>query len=439
MQKSAWRSTKKRTCADAVAGDVAAAYGEVAAAVRELADHGRCAGGGGTNQLELLRARAAQGAVPTLDRDMVDVEVRRIQAERMVQAGRVDRALVRLKRLLGMPPDTPLRVTQSLEELWYAVTPEDRATVADSPRRSSLGGTRPCRGATSRCGKSEGRPDVSVFGSYMRMDAGFPQQGVIAWREPGAVRGRVQLLHAWRDGHLAAVESAAREPRRSSGSTGGRRSTGSKRATADAASEVAEARAWHEQAREPSRCIEDGIRPLARRNLDTVRETYQLGRATVFDVLAEQRRYLEAERAYTEALSDAYASRVSLGRATGSCSMTAFELSWPAVAAAACLRVARRWGRLPVAAAAGRHRADQCGCWVRRSDDRVPAVRRSLTSSSTCPRRRSRRRGSSSAPVTVSDATGTFVCRGRAARRLWSSGGRAARIWTRHTCGGHAW
>jgi cobalt-zinc-cadmium efflux system outer membrane protein len=74
---------------------------------------------------------------------------------------------------------------------------------------------------------------------------------------------------------------------------------------------------WHEQAQRTVSLYEDGIRPLARRNLDTVRETYQLGRATVFDVLAEQRRYLETERAYTEALSDAYASRVSLGRARG--------------------------------------------------------------------------------------------------------------------------
>jgi outer membrane protein TolC len=84
-----------------------------------------------------------------------------------------------------------------------------------------------------------------------------------------------------------------------------------------AASEIAEARVRHEQARAALSLHESGIRPLAQRNLDTVRETYQLGRATVFEVLAEQRRYLEAERAYTEALSEAYASRVSLSRAIG--------------------------------------------------------------------------------------------------------------------------
>ena len=58
-------------------------------------------------------------------------------------------------------------------------------------------------------------------------------------------------------------------------------------------------------------------RELARRNLDVVRETYQLGRATLFDVLNEQRRYLDFESGYTDALAEAFASRTALQRATG--------------------------------------------------------------------------------------------------------------------------
>ena len=297
-----------------VAGDVAAAYGEVAAAVRELAimDDVLAAA---TNQLELLRARAAQGAIPTLDRDMVDVEVRRIQAERMVQVGRSDRALVRLKRLLGMPPDSPLRVTQSLEELVPALG-EDRATVAT--RSDILASEARVRVEEQRleAASNEGRPDVSLIGSYMRMDAGFPQRGVNAGGGLERVRGQFNYftvgamvtLPLWnrQQGSLAAA-TAARE--------GAEARLEAARLTA--ASEVAEARAWHDQARKAVALYRDGVRPLARRNLDTVRETYQLGRATIFDVLAEQRRYLEAERAYTEALTEAYASRVSVSRAIG--------------------------------------------------------------------------------------------------------------------------
>lgn len=297
-----------------LAGDVAAAYGDVAAAARQLAitDEVLVAA---TAQLDLLRARATQGAAPTLDRDLVDVEVRTIQAERMVQAGRSERALVRLKRLLGLSPAAPLRVTQSLDELQTAVGVE-RGTVAE--RSDIQASTAQVRAADERLGaaRSAARPDVTVFGSYMRMDAGFPQQGVSEHGVLERVRGQFNYVAAgamvtvplWnREQGTIAAAAAARDAAEA-------RAEG---ARLTAAAEIAEASAWHDQARRVVSLHADGIRPLARRNLETVRETYQLGRATVFDVLAEQRRYLDTERAYTDALTEAFLSRVSLNRATG--------------------------------------------------------------------------------------------------------------------------
>jgi outer membrane protein, heavy metal efflux system len=297
-----------------VAGDVAEAYGQVAAAVRELAimDDVLAAA---TKQLELAQARAAQGAIPTLDRDMVDVEVRKIQAERIVQVGRAGRALVRLTRLLGMPPDSPLRVTQSLEDL-VPTAGDDPGTVAT--RSDILASEARVRVEEQRleAARTDGRPDVSVFGSYMRMDTGFPQRGVNAGGNLERVRGQFNYLTV---GAMVTVPLWNRQQGNLAAATAAREGAEARLEAARlaAAAEVAEARVWHEQARNAVSLYQDGIRPLARRNLETVRETYQLGRATVFDVLAEQRRYLEAERAYTAALAEAYASRVSVNRATG--------------------------------------------------------------------------------------------------------------------------
>ena len=296
-----------------VAG-VAVAYGEVAAASRQLSitDDVLAAA---TKQLELLRARSADGAAPTLDRDIVDVEVRRIQAERVMQAGRVDRALVRLKRLLGMTPETPFRITQSLEELLPAFTPE----AVLSPTRPDVQASEARLRAEEQrlvAAKSEGRPDVTMFGSYMRMDAGFPQQGF----SPGGSLERIRSqFNYFTLGAMVSVPLWNRQQGSIAAATAARDGAEARAEASrlNATSEVAEARVWYEQAQRAVSLYEDGIRPLARRNLDTVRETYQLGRATVFDVLAEQRRFLETERGYTEALSDAYTSRVSLRRATG--------------------------------------------------------------------------------------------------------------------------
>ena len=60
-----------------------------------------------------------------------------------------------------------------------------------------------------------------------------------------------------------------------------------------------------------------GVRALAKQNLDVVRETYELGRAALSDVLAEQRRYLEIESGYTDALRMAFEARTALNRALG--------------------------------------------------------------------------------------------------------------------------
>jgi outer membrane protein TolC len=58
-------------------------------------------------------------------------------------------------------------------------------------------------------------------------------------------------------------------------------------------------------------------RALAKKNLDVIGQSYDLGRVRLFDVLNERRRYLETERAYTTALREAYDARQALRKALG--------------------------------------------------------------------------------------------------------------------------
>ncbi|HKC54581.1 MAG TPA: TolC family protein, partial [Vicinamibacterales bacterium] len=59
------------------------------------------------------------------------------------------------------------------------------------------------------------------------------------------------------------------------------------------------------------------LRDLARQNVDVQLEAYDLGRTPLSDLLAEQRRYLDVEAAYTSMLARAYDARVALRRARG--------------------------------------------------------------------------------------------------------------------------
>ncbi|HJQ66485.1 MAG TPA: TolC family protein, partial [Gemmatimonadales bacterium] len=81
--------------------------------------------------------------------------------------------------------------------------------------------------------------------------------------------------------------------------------------------EVNSAFTQYDAARRSLEIFERGVRDVARRNLDVVRQTYQLGRGSVLDVIAEQRRYIEIENGYTEALKQVYDASVDIERVIG--------------------------------------------------------------------------------------------------------------------------
>jgi outer membrane protein, heavy metal efflux system len=81
--------------------------------------------------------------------------------------------------------------------------------------------------------------------------------------------------------------------------------------------EVEAAFAQYEAARQALEIYERGVRQVARENLDVVRRTQELGRTTLLDVIAEQRRYIEVEMGYTQSLQAVYAAVVEIERAVG--------------------------------------------------------------------------------------------------------------------------
>ena len=73
----------------------------------------------------------------------------------------------------------------------------------------------------------------------------------------------------------------------------------------------------YEAARRGREIYERGVRDIARRNLDVVRQSYELGRGSLLDVVAEQRRYIETENGYTDALKQVYDAAVEIERTVG--------------------------------------------------------------------------------------------------------------------------
>ena len=293
-------------------------YGAAAAAVRDVvvADDLVAAA---QRQWDVVRARVDAGGTPPLERDLLEVELRRFEAGRLLAAGRADVAVVQLKQLLGMSPNEPLLLRETLEVLVAGSVD----SVSASPTAIA---TRPdVREAEARVtvadaridqADREGRIDISLFGTYMRMDAGFPQQGVGAAGALERVRGQFNYVAA---GATVMLPLFNRNQGQVAVAQAERSGAEARREAAELAAraEVAAAQARDARARRAVSLYVDGVRTLARQNLNVVQQTFDLGRATVFDVLAEQRRYLEIEQAYTTALREAWEARVALKRALG--------------------------------------------------------------------------------------------------------------------------
>ena len=301
--------------------EVRATYGALAVAIRDLAvldeiiDAAR-------SQYELLRSRAEEGASPPLERDLLDVELRRLESERLLQVSRTDAASFELKRVLGLTAGAAVTIGSTLDTLVQrdqlsvplgqdaSQIAEQRADVREAASRIDV--------AEARIKRAEdvGRFDVSLFGSVMRMDMGFPQRGFAADGTLTRIRGGFRYVSVGAtvtlplfDRNQGAV-AAARAER-----AGAAAAHEAARLSAEA--ELASARSRYEHTQRAVQVYSGRALALARQNLSVVSQSYELGRLTVFDVMSEQRRYLDVERAYTQALREAYEARTALDRALG--------------------------------------------------------------------------------------------------------------------------
>ena len=268
-------------------------------------------------QRDLAAARVDSGASPTVERDTLDVELGRLDADVHLQTGRVHASLSDLRRLIAASADEPMLLRDTLEEARRRVPVSGGGAASD-------GGTRPdVREAEARVAvadarveqiRREARPELKIFGGYMRMDSGFSQLGQTATGalEPvsgvfhyatGGIKvtlpfnrsqGDAQAARAERAGAAAAVEAV--------------------RLTVEAERQSATANL--EAAGAAVRVLER-TRATARRLLDVVGQSQELGRGTLADVLMERRRFVEVERAYVEALGAEYDAAVMVNLAMG--------------------------------------------------------------------------------------------------------------------------
>jgi len=268
--------------------------------------------------IDILRARVRQGAMSALDENLQAVETNRLETIVTTLASRLDVLLLQLKTLAGLPPEAPLDLVGDLAGAGALPDQGDvtRRAAQDRPDLAVARGEAAAAAARIRKEEAEGRWDASVNVGYQRQQMGF---GVMGITKSGGLREVEDTFHYFgggftvtlpvrnrNQGNIAAAraEAAAAERRRDLLDLTVRQ-------------EIAAAYAQHAGARRGADLYERGVLQIARRNFDTIRQAYELGRGSLLDVIAEQRRYIEIEAGYTDALKQLYDAVAEVERATG--------------------------------------------------------------------------------------------------------------------------
>jgi cobalt-zinc-cadmium efflux system outer membrane protein len=268
----------------------------------------------------LVSARVIEGRTAPLEQNMVLVEVNRIRSIRERNEGKVEVAMFELRNLMGMRPEQPLRLRGNFDHLidpMPSVAISTEVALRERPDLQAARALETLAEARIAQARSEGRLDASVTGKYELMNFGFPQRGFNSNGQLVPIEGRfhsvvvgVTLDLPVRNRNQGAIAAAVSE----------RAAATQRREFAELTvrREVASAYALYQSAARAAEIYRVGVQGQANANLEVVRQTYELGSKSLLDVIAEQRRFIEVQTGYIDALVDTYQARVEIERATAS-------------------------------------------------------------------------------------------------------------------------
>jgi cobalt-zinc-cadmium efflux system outer membrane protein len=278
---------------------------------RELLDTNRRA-------VDLVRARVREGAAPALDESLQAVETNRLETNETTLGSRLDVLLLQLKTIAGLSPEAPLDLVGDL------ASPEALPDQADAARRAAQDrpdlavarGEAAAAAARIRKEEADGRWDASVNVGYQRQQMGF---GVMGITKTGGMREVEDTFHYFGGGFTITLPVRNRNEGNIAAARAEATAAERRRELLDLTvrQEIAAAYAQHAGTRRGVDLYERGVLQVARRNFETIRQAYELGRGSLLDVIAEQRRYIEIETGYTDALKQLYDAVAEVERATG--------------------------------------------------------------------------------------------------------------------------
>lgn len=299
-----------------LAAEVRMKYAEAIAAARNLKFAG--------DLLELTResyrlttARVDLGRSAPLEQNLLFVELNRAEAMRIGLESRAEVALLELKKLAGIPFEEALALRDEFatEQSPPALSEMLNQALLKRPDLIAARAAESLAAAQLDQARIEGRVDASIFASYERMSNGYDISG---FNDAGALVPVNAVFHYLTFGVKVALPTRNKNQGNIEAAAAAIEAARTRREFAEkvARNEVVAAYTRFARARQATNIYSEKVLNNAARNLDVIRQTYELGQKTVLDYIAEQRRYVEIETSFTDLLKEYFDALVEIERVT---------------------------------------------------------------------------------------------------------------------------
>lgn len=297
-----------------LAAEVRGAYVEALTAQREL-DITEGLNQLDTQTVKVVEARVSEGDAAPLEANLLRVELDRLRSRRALITGRWQAALLKLKTLAGIPLTESLQLREELAQPLLREPPATTEAAVEIALR-----TRPdlrmarlfeeAAQAGLKLAQAQAVPDIIVSARYGTNQSTFDDTpiGLLTDRDKlfaVSVSIPLPIFNRNQGAKAEAVTTIAQAQRRR------------EFVEAVVRAEVGSALLRYHAAQAALAMFEQGVIVRSNDNIRAIRAAYDVGAFRVTDLIAEQRRLLDSQREYTEALAERYRALADLQSALG--------------------------------------------------------------------------------------------------------------------------
>jgi cobalt-zinc-cadmium efflux system outer membrane protein len=268
--------------------------------------------------LRVATQRVSEGEGAPLEQSLLQVEVGRIAADRLLANAAAARAFGALKLASGIAPGEMLALRGELTAEGVAIS-LDAAVERALDQRADLKAARTEEAraqAEQRLAQADRVPDVIGLVRYGQAYTQFDQPVLSPSGAVVQLRDRDRTLTAgvsiplpFANRNQGAIETAVARQKAAS--------LRREFIEQSVRSEVQTAFAQYAAARQAAEVFDRQVMQQMQRTMNTIRTSYELGESQLLDLVQEQRRLVETQKAFTDVLKELYIARAALEAAVG--------------------------------------------------------------------------------------------------------------------------